>query len=126
MLKVADILKSRVYSLARLRESISRRIQERRTRKADIRITNERGVPRKESISVQAVVLTPDYKFRRFPCNGLEYNEINEGKIPDGLPQWVIDSLKFNRDLQEQGPEVLEAAMDRALGRTSGNETGMH
>ena len=71
-------------------------------------------MPRRADVSVTAEVITPDYKIRRFPCNGEQYNQINDGEIPDGLPPDVIESIAFTARLHEQGAAAFMTARERA------------
>ena len=81
---------------------------------AGIGISYRRGVPRREDISVTAEVITLDYHVRRFPCNGVRYNEINEGAIPEAIPQEFVDAMAFTTSLREQGAKAFGNARDRA------------
>lgn len=99
-----------------------RRANELRQRKTEITISNERGVPNSEGVMVTAEVITPDYRIRRFGCNGVQYNNINNGTVPDNMPQDLIDAIRFTADLRMQGGDVFRDAQDRAylnsFGRT--------
>ena len=99
-----------------------RRKQERAQKKTGVQITTESGVPRRANVSVTAEVITPDYKIRRFPCNGEQYNRINDGEIPEGLPQDIADSIAFTARLHEQGAATFMLARDRAYANTFGDD----
>ena len=91
-----------------------RRARERRQRKTEITISTERGVPNSEGVMVTAQVITPDYKIRRFGCNGVDFNNINKGMVPDNMPQDLVDAIRFTADLRMQGGDVYRDAEDRA------------
>ena len=77
------------------------------------------GVPRRADISVTADVITPDYRIRRFPCNGQQYNQINDGEIPDGIPKDVGDAIAFTTRLRGQGEKAFTSARDRAYANSN-------
>ena len=101
---------------------LERRASERRQRKTEITISTESGVPNREGVMVTAQVITPDYRIRRFGCNGVQYNNINKGMVPNGMPQDLIDTIRFTADLRLPGDDVFCDAEARAyhnsLGRT--------
>ena len=101
---------------------LERRARERRQLKTEITTSTESGVPNSEGVMVAPEVITPEYKIRRFGCNGVQYNNINKGMVPDNMPQDLIDAIRFTADLRMQGGDVFRDAEDRAylnsFGRT--------